>query len=226
MSLLSTLSQSSNPVTTDWDDIQRRIGNLPALEAPEPAPAWEPVPPWEPEEVSDALLHEKLRVAGEGGPGCSADTSADTDAVVAWRATRLRELRGEDGRFGAVVTITHEQFVPEVNRAGEGVGVVVFLFKKGHYPSQYMRVLMEKLAAKFRRVKFVQIGHEECIPGYPDANLPTLLMYKDDDLVCQTVGADAFGGPDYGIDDVEWEIAQAGLVRTDVPRNPHAERHR
>ena len=106
------------------------------------------------------------------------------------------------------------------------MGVVVFLFKKGHYPSSYMEVLLEKLARKFGHVKFVRIPHTECIDGYPDANLPTLLIYRDDDLLRQCVGVAAFGGRSYGIDDVEWELAEAGVVKTELGRNPHAQPHR
>jgi hypothetical protein len=31
----------------------------------------------------------------------------------------------------------------------------------------------------------VQIGSTECIPNYPDRNLPTLLLYRDDELLGQ-----------------------------------------
>lgn len=111
----------------------------------------------------------------------------------------------------------------QVNRAGEGVGVVVHLHKRGHYASTYMLTLLEKLARKFARVKFVSIGHTECIHNYPERNLPTLLIYKNDDLLRQCVGVGAFGGVSYGIDDVEWELAQVGVVDTELEKNPHAE---
>ena len=220
MSLLPTESRSRDPVSTDWDDIQRRLGNLPPLEEEAAALAWEP------EEASDRALQQRLGPAEGGAPGCSDDASADTDALEQWRAERLAQLKGLAGGFGTLVLITREQFVAEVNRAGDGVGVVVFLHKPKHYPSAYMEVLLERLAAKHRAVKFCRIGHHDCIPDYPDANLPTLLMYRDDDLLRQCVGLAAFGGDAYGVDDVEWELAEAGLVSTDLPANPHAQRHR
>jgi hypothetical protein len=222
-SLLPTHSHSRHPVTTEWDDIQRRIGNLPELEVSAPAPAWEP------EEVTNQRMHERLGSVRTDGAGCSEDASADTDVpdvLERWREKRLHELKGEAGRFGSIVGITNADFVGEVNRAGEDVGVVVFLFKQRHYHSQYMRVLLEKLARKFKQVKFCQIGHDDCIPGYPESNLPTLLMYRDDELVRQTIGVNALGGSGYGIDDVEWEIAEASFIQTELPRNPHAQRHR
>ena len=86
---------------------------------------------------------------------------------------------------------------------------MLLLFKKGHYGNGYA-VTLERLAAKFGDVKFLKIVSTECIPGYPDRNLPTLLVYKDDDMLAQWVGTKMFGGAQYGADDVEWELAQLG----------------
>ena len=33
-----------------------------------------------------------------------------------------------------------------------------------------------------------------CIPGYPDRNLPTLLVYRDRDVVLSFIGLQAYGG--------------------------------
>ena len=76
------------------------------------------------------------------------------------------------------------------------------------------------------KVKFLQIEASECIPGWPDRNLPTLFVYRDDDLLAQCVGPAAFGGASFAIDDVEWELAQAGIVTSALEVNPHAKAHR
>ena len=89
--------------------------------------------------------------------------------------------------------------------------------------NEYALVLLEKLARKFGDVKFLQIDSEECIPGYPERNLPTLLMYRDDDLLRQCTGPSAFGGSSFGIDSVEWELAQAGIVETELKARPSVE---
>ena len=215
-SLLGLNTHARDPVTTEWDDIQRKLGNLPPLEEPAPSAAEE-------------KLAEAVRVAEQYGRSEAAaaddEPSGEAAELAQLRAKRLEELK-RSGRFGSLIAITHAQFVSEVNHAEEGVGVVVFLFKKGHYASAYMQTLLEKLAAKFRDVKFVTIGHTDCIKDYPDRNLPTLLIYRNDDLLRQCVGTAAFGGDAYGIDDVEWELADAGLVRTEIERNPHAQPHR
>ena len=38
---------------------------------------------------------------------------------------------------------------------------------------------MAQLAAKYTKTKFLRIVSTDCIHGYPDRNLPTLLIYKD-----------------------------------------------
>ncbi len=186
-------------MSTEWDDIQRRIGNLPELPTPEPSAPWPDQPP---------------------APPPAPD---DDEELARLRAARLDEIKRERSgpRFGSVAPLAHADYVAEVNGAGEGVGVVVFLHRPRHYDSAFMLVLLEKLARKFGDVKFLQIDANECIPGYPDRNVPTLLIYKDDELLGQTVGTAPFGGPSYDVDDLEWELAQAGVLETLLERNPH-----
>ena len=199
MSLVFT-TERDKP-TSDWDDVQRRAGNLPPLEAPA---------------TTEAFVAEVIAAAAED----------DDEELQRLRAERLDELKaGKAGpRFGALMQLAREDYPAEVNKAGEGVGVVVFLHKPRHYLSSYTETLIEKLARKFCQVKFLQIDSNECIPLYPEANLPTLLLYKDDELVGQCVGAAAFGGKSFGIDDVEWELAQVGFLKTELPKNPHEPR--
>ena len=123
---------------------------------------------------------------------------------------------------GTVAPLSREDYKKEVNEAGDGVGVVVFLSKsKGHYLSSYTLVLLEQLARKFSDVKFLRIESTDCIPGYPDGNLPTLLIYRDDELLRQCTGPSAFGGKSFSIDSVEWELAQSGIIKTDIGKCPH-----
>ena len=210
MSLLTLhTKQFGGPVTTEWEDTLRLHGIIPPLESEDT----------EPEELPDA--------PAPAAAGPSAADAADDDEeelLQRLRAQRLAELKA--GRFGSVLPLARDDYQAEVNQAGEGVGVVVFLCKPRHYLSTYTLVLIERLARKFPDVKFMQIESSECIPGYPDRNLPTLLVYRDDDLLAQLVGPAAFGGTSggasFGIDDVEWELAQAGVLTTDLPANPHA----
>ena len=49
------------------------------------------------------------------------------------------------------------------------------------------------LAPKHAYAKFMAIESTQCIPNYPDKNVPTLLLYRAGELVTQVVGLDAEG---------------------------------
>lgn len=53
---------------------------------------------------------------------------------------------------------------------------------------------LEGIAAKYMRTKFLKIVSNDCIPGYPDRNLPTLLIYKDTECKHNLVGILPYGG--------------------------------
>ena len=53
----------------------------------------------------------------------------------------------------------------------------------------------DELAEKYPRTKFLKIYSTDCIPNYPDRNLPTTLIYKDTKCIQHLIGMGAFGGP-------------------------------
>jgi len=50
------------------------------------------------------------------------------------------------------------------------------------------------VALRNKATKFVKIIGDQCIPNYPDRNLPTLLIYGSGDMKAQLVGAAQLGG--------------------------------
>jgi hypothetical protein len=52
---------------------------------------------------------------------------------------------------------------------------------------------LEELATKYPATKFVKIISTECIPNYPDRNLPTLLVYNNGAVKANYVGLHTFG---------------------------------
>ena len=135
--------------TTEWDDWQRRLGNLPPLE-PRPGELQaqaeelaETLGVYEPEKQAAATVKEAVEVACGSNTGEREEEAAE---LARLRTIRLNEIQREhrEGPYGTVALITRDDFVSEVNHAGDGVGVVVFLYKKGHYASNYMLVLLEK----------------------------------------------------------------------------------
>ena len=60
--------------------------------------------------------------------------------------------------------------------------------------SAQMGECIRQLAAKYTKTKFVKIISNDCIPNYPDRNLPTLLIYKDGECKHNLAGKLPFGG--------------------------------
>ena len=52
---------------------------------------------------------------------------------------------------------------------------------------------LEELATKYPATKFVKIISTDCIPNYPDRNLPTLLVYNNSAVKANYVGMHSFG---------------------------------
>jgi hypothetical protein len=52
---------------------------------------------------------------------------------------------------------------------------------------------LEELAVKYPGTKFVKIVSTDCIPNYPDHNLPTLLVYNNGAVKANYAGLRSFG---------------------------------
>ena len=82
----------------------------------------------------------------------------------------------------------------EVTNAENGVWVVVLLYKAEHRTCDLLTSCLSQLAYRFPTTKFLKIVFSECIPGYPEHNLPTVLIYNDGSCKKHLVGMDQLGG--------------------------------
>lgn len=58
---------------------------------------------------------------------------------------------------------------------------------------QVLKACLQELAAQYKYVRFLTIPSTECIPNYPDENLPTLLVYHDGQCKRTIVGTRSLG---------------------------------
>ncbi|KAF8408393.1 hypothetical protein HHK36_007543 [Tetracentron sinense] len=179
--------------TTQWDDIQTKLGNLP----PKPAP-FKP-PSFTPSQDEDSKLKDKAWVdekTEEELEDLEDDPDLDDDRFLEeYRKKRLAEMRevAKVSRFGSVVPISGSDFVREVSQAPPDVWVVVILYKEGIPECGLLMQSLEELATKYPATKFVKIISTDCIPNYPDRNLPTLLVYNNSAVKANYVGLHNFG---------------------------------
>ncbi|PKI83140.1 hypothetical protein MVES_002947 [Malassezia vespertilionis] len=143
------------------------------------------------------------------------------------RLERLGELSATQARaqFGRMYPISRPDYTREVTDASRvnmpgsisngkdaGTGVVCFLYKPGMDMCRLLEGYLETLAAKHPETKFVSIVGDQCIPNYPDKNLPTMLIYRNGELRRQVIGL----RPEIGLDGMKTTLADVELLLTAV----------
>ncbi|KAL1564284.1 phosducin-like protein 3 [Salvia divinorum] len=173
--------------STQWDDIQRKLGNL-----PEKPPVFKP-PSFTPAEDEDSKPKDRTWIDGKTEE--ELEDLEDDRFLEEYRKKRLVEMReaSEVAKFGSVIPISGSDFVREVSQAPQDVWVVVLLYKDGFPECRVLLQCLEDLAKRYPATKFVKIISTECIPNYPDRNLPTILVYNNSAVKATHVGIHSFG---------------------------------
>lgn len=78
---------------------------------------------------------------------------------------------------------------------------------------------LSQLAERYPATKFLRIKGAECIQGYPEANMPTLLVYRNGKCEQTLVGLERFGGESTSPDLIAISLNQLGAICGD-PDDP------
>ncbi|KAF2887784.1 hypothetical protein ILUMI_18389 [Ignelater luminosus] len=153
------------------------------------------------------------------------EDSEDEEILLQYRHKRLAEIKAlaEKSKFGSVLEISAQDYVQEINKAGEGIWVVLHLYKQGIPLCALINQYIQFLAAKYRTVKFVKSISTTCIPNYPDKNLPTIFVYFEGELKKQFVGPVELRGPNLSADEFEYILGKAGAIETEIKEDPRPE---
>ena len=196
--------------------------------------------------AADPLRGRTLAEVEEEG-----DDDVSRRAIEEYRAKRLAEVRAAAARnrFGSVLPLGREDFVREVTEGSKEAWVVLLLFKEGipesklleslwprvrclsgccyicahtHAPIPSPHPRMLQIAAKHKATKFMQIVADRCIEGYPDRNVPTILVYHNGGLVREIVRLASLDGLRCTLDVLEWVLAAVGAVTTELEDDPRS----
>ncbi|KAJ7970689.1 Phosducin-like protein 3 [Quillaja saponaria] len=177
--------------STQWDDIQRKLGNLPPKPAPFKPPSFTSSPDEESIPKDKSWVDEKTEEELE-----ELEDDLDDDRFLEeYRKKRLVEMReaAKVSKYGSVIPISGSDFIREVSQAPSDVWVVVILYKEGIPECTLLMRCLDELASRYPATKFVKIISTDCIPNYPDCNLPTLLVYNNGSVKGNYVGVHHFG---------------------------------
>jgi hypothetical protein len=104
---------------------------------------------------------------------------------------RMNELStlAQSSVYGHVYGLQKPEYSKEVTEASSKAFVLVNLHSSlgTNTESALLDELWRQLAVKFGDLKFCQMRADLCIEGYPERNTPTILMYKNGDIVKQVV---------------------------------------
>ncbi|XP_058523492.1 phosducin-like protein 3 isoform X1 [Ochotona princeps] len=221
MSLMCGTTSADPNADTEWNDILRKKGILPPKESLK--------------ELEEAAEEEEARrlqqsvvktyeamTLKELEENEDEFNEEDERAIEMYRQQRLAEWRAaqKKNKFGEVLEISGEDYVQEVTKAGEGLWVILHLYKQGIPLCALINQYLSELARKFPDVKFIKAISTTCIPNYPDRNLPTVFVYREGDIKAQFIGPLVFGGMNLTRDELEWKLAESGAVETDLEENP------
>lgn len=202
---------------TEWNDILRRKGILPPKETPK-----------EDEEEEQIIQQQSIVKTYESMTLDELDenedefSEEDEAAIEMYRQKRLAEWKANQIKnvFGEVNEISGQDYIQEVNKAGNGIWVVLHLYKPGIPLCTLINQHLSELARKFPQTKFLKSISTTCIPNYPDRNLPTIFVYHEGEMKAQFIGPLVFGGMNLKCDELEWRLAESGAVKTDLEENP------
>lgn len=192
--------------TTEWGDMQRKLGN------------WKPLTKkrnTNDERNNKTLwfprVEKKTREDDAGKDGKDDDDESIDDEeeedyafMASYREKRISEMilkskskREEHAKktFGGVRRIERDEWTTEVTSSSYEIPVVVLLVKENNAACDRLEKVVEDLADKYRtKTKFVRADATEIIPNYPERNTPTIILYRNGDVVENIVGIEQFGG--------------------------------
>jgi hypothetical protein len=135
------------------------------------------------------------------------------------RIAQMKETSAKN-KFGEIKHIEKSDWVREVTEASNESWVIAFLYEDGHVECRVMEEALRLLAPQHKYIKFVKIKSVACVENWPARNLPTLFMYHDGDLAQQLLTLAKVGGKQMNKDDLEWYLANLGVMNTDLEEDP------
>ncbi|EFN86703.1 viral IAP-associated factor homolog [Harpegnathos saltator] len=205
---------------TEWNDILRRKGIIPEKE----------------KEVTEDQIVNLLENTIDKKTGCAPDNLEDKSldeldeledeederVLEAYRQKRIAELKelANKSKYGEVREISAEDYVQEVNNAGEDIWVILHLYKSGIPLCTLINQYLTNLAKKFPTTKFLKSISTTCIYNWLDSNLPTIFIYHNGSIVKQIIGPLELRGMKLTEAELEWMLGQSEAVPTKIKEDP------
>lgn len=135
-----------------------------------------------------------------------------------YRRKRMQELNTltKKSIHGTVYPISKPDYAREVTEASSNGPVFVNLTSAlgTNIQSRVLSELWRQAAREYGDVKFCEIRADKAIENYPDRNCPTILVYKNGDIVKQIVTLVTIGGVRTSMLQIDDLLVETGAVDT------------
>ncbi|CAH0400661.1 unnamed protein product [Chilo suppressalis] len=205
---------------TEWNDVLRAKGILPPKEK---EVSEEEIVNMIEQTIQQKQAEKEQKLSELDLDGLDELEDSEDEAVIEeYRRKRIAELKrlAEKPRFGDVREVSGQDYVQEVNKAGENIWVIIHLYKQGIQQCALLNQHMKQLAAKFPYTKFLKAIAQTCIPNYPERNLPSVFVYFEGELKKQFIGPHELRGTALTCDEFEYMLGQVEAVDTKIKDDP------
>ncbi|KAJ6647247.1 Viral IAP-associated factor like [Pseudolycoriella hygida] len=150
------------------------------------------------------------------------EDSEDEAVLLEYRNRRIAEMKAlaEKQKFGSVREISGQDYVEEVNKAGDGIYVVLHLYKQGIQLCALINQFMNQLATRFPQTKFLKAISTTCIPNFPEKNLPSIFIYFEGNIKKQIIGPVELRGEKLTADEFEYLLGLYEAIPTSIKEDP------
>lgn len=140
----------------------------------------------------------------------------DDAFLESYKQRRMQELNAltKKAVHGSVYPVSKPEYQRAVTEASNNGPVFVNLTSSmgTNVESRVLSELWKQAAKEYGDVKFCEIQADKAIENYPDRNCPTILVYKDGDIVKQIVTLMTVGGVRMSMLEVDDLLVDVGAV--------------
>ncbi|KAL2210008.1 thioredoxin-like protein [Sarocladium strictum] len=195
---------------TEWNDILRKHGVIPE-KPPSPTPMIE-------EAILEGrrLAHEN-RLEGKDLDELDELEDEEEEAFLEeYRKKRMAEMNEitRKALHGSVYPLSKPEYQREVTDASANGPVFVNLTSSmgTNVESRVLSELWRQAAKEYGEIKFCEIRADQAIENYPDRNCPTILVYKNGDIIKQVVTLATMGGPKINMQRMDTMLVETGAL--------------
>ncbi|EGR28939.1 phosducin family protein, putative, partial [Ichthyophthirius multifiliis] len=178
----------ANGVSTEWDDIQRKLGNF----EQKPYVAQQ----WELNQQAQEKLEQQEKQIQKDDLSDLENEFEDDDFFKEYQQKRMKEMQeiAQKPHFGSVYEISKDQYVEHVSNAPPESWVVLHMYNDSNEYCLLINQYFSRLAIEYPLVKFVKIVATKCVENFPESNCPCFIIYKGGKMVVNLQSIDKFIG--------------------------------